>query len=206
MKLFLSSFRLGDHPEQLVALFGTNKRIAIIPNAKDNYEKEYRAQRLDEEIHALEQLGFSPEIVDLQEYFGDKPKLMDKLQDIAGVWVVGGNTFVLRVAMHESGFDEWLKGKIRDTHFVYAGYSAGICVLAPTLEGIEIVDNPQEVQEAYHKELIWQGLGIVGYSFAPHYQSNHPESSLVEKAVEYMIHKNMPFKTLQDGEVEIVEV
>ena len=32
MKMYLSSFRLGDHPEQLVSLVGTNKKAAIIAN------------------------------------------------------------------------------------------------------------------------------------------------------------------------------
>jgi dipeptidase E len=206
MKLYLSSFRLGNNPQKLKELFGKNTRIAIIPNAKDNYEKDYKAQRLDEETYSLEQLGFTPEVVDLQEYFGDQQRLIDRLQDFAGVWVVGGNTFVLRVAMHESGFDTWLKSKLADKDFVYAGYSAGICILSPSLKGLDIVDNPKEVQEAYNKDILWDGLGLVEYSFAPHYQSDHPESAMIEKEVAYMKRNNIPYKALRDGEVLLLEL
>jgi dipeptidase E len=53
---------------------------------------------------------------------------------------------------------------------------------------------------------LWDGLGLIDYSFAPHYRSNHPESEMVEKAVGYMKNKHMSFKTLQDGEVVIDDV
>lgn len=206
MKLYLSSFRLGDHPQKLKELFGKNIRIAIIPNAKDNYEPNYRHQRLAEEMQSLESLGLAAEVVDLKEYFGKKDALEKKLKDFGGVWVVGGNTFVLRVAMHESGFDTWLKSKLSDKDFVYAGYSAGICILSPSLKGLDIVDNPKEVHEAYNKDIMWEGLGIVDYSFAPHYQSDHPESSMVEKEVEYMKRNNIPYKTLRDGDVLLLDL
>ena len=35
MKLYLSSYRLGDKPEQLTELLGDNKKVAVIPNALD---------------------------------------------------------------------------------------------------------------------------------------------------------------------------
>ena len=53
------------------------------------------------------------------------------------------------------------------------------------------------------KEIIWDGVGLVDYCFAPHYKSDHPESSLVDKMVEYFVENKMPFKTLRDGEVII---
>lgn len=203
MKLYLSSFRLGDNPQRLSQLFSHNKTIAVISNAKDAFEKEVLQQRTAQEIHDVTSLGLFPEVLDLKEYFGKKEELIQKLNTFDGVWVVGGNTFTLRVAMAESGFDKWVLSKTTDRDFVYAGYSAGICVLSPTLKGLDIVDNPNEPQKLYGKETMWEGLWIVDYSFAPHYRSDHPESSLVEKEVEYMIQQKMPYKTLHDGEVLI---
>lgn len=206
MKLYLSSFHLGDNPIQLSELFSTNKKIAIIPNAKENLDTLLKEQRMQSELKSLQKIGLQPEIKDLKEFFGNSEKLQEALNTFGEVWVVGGNTFVLRAAMSESGFDRWIQSKLKDKDFVYAGYSAGICVLAPTLQGLDIVDNPQEAIQAYGKEIIWEGLHVLQYSFAPHFRSNHPESVLVEKQVEYFKQHNIPYKTLSDGEVFVTEI
>jgi dipeptidase E len=106
--------------------------------------------------------------------------------------------------MSQSGFDKLIEEKINDSDFVYAGYSAGSCVVTPTLKGLEIVDDPIEVPKGYNSEIIWEGLGFVDYSIAPHYKSNHPESAMVDETVKYFVEHKMPHKTLSDGEVIIV--
>ena len=37
MKLYLSSYFLGNHPEELAKLIGSNKKFGIIMNAGDIY-------------------------------------------------------------------------------------------------------------------------------------------------------------------------
>ena len=88
---------------------------------------------------------------------------------------------------------------------VYGGYSAGICILTPTLRGLELVDDADFVPDGYDSEIIWDGLGIVPYSIAPHYKSDHPESPAIDNTVEYFKEKNMPFKTLRDGEAIVID-
>ena len=39
----------------------------------------------------------------------------------------------------------------------------------------------------------------------PHYDSDHPESEDIAKEVEYCKNNNVPYKTLRDGEVIILE-
>jgi dipeptidase E len=47
-------------------------------------------------------------------------------------------------AMKLSGFDEILKERVKsDRDIIYGGYSAGICILGPTLKGIHIADDPE---------------------------------------------------------------
>lgn len=203
MKLYLSSYHLGNHPEKLVDLIADNKKVAIIANSKDYYDD--REEKVQQEFEELSKLGLLPEELDLREYFGKQEKLREKINNYGAVWVLGGNTFILRRAMAQSGFDEILKEKRNDHSFVYAGYSAGVCVITPTLHGLEIVDDPNIVSEGYNPEIIWEGLGFVDYSIAPHYKSDHPESAGVDKTVEYFIKQKMPFKTLRDGEVIIKE-
>jgi dipeptidase E len=204
MKLYLSSYNLGDNPEKLVELVSPNKRVAVITNASDLKTVEERKDKVKEEFDHLIEIGLLPEELDLRKYFGKQKKLEKKLNEFKTVWVKGGNTFVLRRAMSQSGFDKLIEEKINDSDFVYAGYSAGSCVVTPTLKGLEIVDDPIEVPKGYNSEIIWEGLGFVDYSIAPHYKSNHPESAMVDETVKYFVEHKMPHKTLSDGEVIIV--
>lgn len=201
MKLYLSSYRLGDNPEKLVELFSDNKKIAVIANAMDFVDDFQREESTKQSIMELRNLGLLPEEIDLRDYFGKQEELNKKLNNYGAVYVRGGNTFVLRRAMLQSGFDKLIEERSINPDFIYAGYSAGICVLSPTLHGLELVDNPNIVPQGYKQKIIWDGLNIIDYSIAPHYKSDHPESGSVDKEVEYFIKHNMPFKTLHDGEI-----
>ena len=205
--MYLSSFRLGDHPEQLAKLFGKNRRVAVIANATDDLQTaEERKLKVLKEIEWLDALGLKAEELDLRDYFGKPEELRKKVDEYGGVWVRGGNGFNIVRAAHQSGFDKIILEKNEDKNFVYAGYSAGICFLTPDLQGIELVDDPNFVPVGYKPEIIWKGLGILKYHIAPHYRSpNHPESPLVEKSVEYFISHKMVYKTLRDGEVIITQ-
>ena len=118
---------------------------------------------------------------------------------------MGGNTFVLRQAMKLSGFDAILKSMLKKDNILYGGYSAGICVLAPTMRGLELVDHPEAKPYGKKYKTIWEGLGILNYLIVPHYKSDHPESKRMNKVVKYVIDNKMLFKTLRDGEVIIIE-
>lgn len=205
MKLYLSSYHLGNESAKFIKMFSDNKTIAVIANAMDFVNEAARKESLNGQINDLAKLGLFPEEIDLRNYFQSPVKLKEGLSKYAAIWVKGGNTFILRRAMFQSGLDKIILEKNKNPCFIYGGYSAGICILAPTLKGLEIVDNPTEVSKGYNKKIIWEGLGIIDYSIAPHYKSDHPESFKVDKTVEYFIKNNMPFKTLRDGEVIIKE-
>lgn len=104
--------------------------------------------------------------------------------------------------MKLSGLDELLKKLRGRNNFLYAGYSAAGCVLAPNLKVYEIVDK---IDTPYSelKEVIWDGLGILNFAFMPHWDSEHPESADVEKEIAYCKQNNIPYKALRDGEVII---
>ena len=202
MKLYLSSFHLGKDPQKLKNLVSNNKRAAVINNALDCYGNTDRVRKSkQQELDDLKGLGLSPEDLDLRRFFGKQEELRTKISEYGLVWVRGGSSFVLRRAMKESGFDEVLEGLSFGDSLVYAGYSFGVCVITPTLRGVELVDDPNVIPEGYRKEIIWDGVGLVNYSFAPHYHSNHPESEAVDKLVQYYIENNMPFRALRDGDV-----
>lgn len=204
MKLYLSSYRIGSDPTKLTELFSANKKAAVIANAMDFLEKSERDKSVQQEIDDLTNLGLTAEELDLRDYFDKSKNLNKKLNAYGLVWVRGGNAFILRRAMAQSGFDKLLKKKNKDPDFVYAGYSAGACVMSSTLHGLELVDNPHRTPDKYKAKVIWNGISIIDFLIAPHYKSDHPESALVQKIVDYYIQKKIPFKTLSDGEVIVV--
>jgi dipeptidase E len=204
MKLYLSSYGLGNKPKELSNLIGANKRTAVIMNAQDLVLPERRAERLQQEISNLESLGLEPEELDLRSYFSKHSELATLLSNYGALWVRGGNSFVLMRAMKQSGFNKSIIPLVRDEQIVYAGFSAGSCVASPDLHGIELVDDPLTVPRGYDAEIVWDGLNLIDYSIAPHYQSDHPESEDIEKVVDYFKTNNVTYKTLHDGEVLVV--
>jgi dipeptidase E len=205
MKMYLSSYRLGNHADQLVNLIGDNKKVAVITNSIDfGDDPERRKAGVQREIDDLTNLGLNPEELDLRKYFGKPQELANKLSEYGTIWVRGGNTFILRRAFSESGMDKWLVSQKDNKDLVYAGYSAGVCILAPSLVGLETVDDPNILAEGYKEGVIWDGLGLIDFAFAPHYRSDHPESEAVEKEVEYYQTHQIKYRALKDGEVIII--
>ncbi len=93
MKLYLSSYLLGNDPGILAAIVGDNKKAAVIANAADNSDVTGRQQYVQQQINALQELGFEPEELDLRDYF-DNPKDLERALKKYGVlWVLGGNTW-----------------------------------------------------------------------------------------------------------------
>ncbi len=210
MKLYLSSYKLGEQTELLKQwLAPTQKRVGYIPNAFDftNWrDPANRAKHMEFDMNELRKLGFEVEELDLKNYFGKKADLKCKLGELDMLWVSGGNTFILRQAMRFSGFDELVAELSARANFVYGGYSAGCCVLSPTLKGLQIVDDPKDFPYQGIQETIWEGLGLIDYAFLPHYDSDHPESADIDKEVAYCTAQGIPFKTVRDGEVIVASI
>jgi len=198
LKYYLSSYRVGNHGEKFAEMLN-GRRVAYIPNALDHISIEDQTKTRDRNQKDLENLSINSEILDLKDYFDNSEKLSEVLSNYAGVWVTGGNTFVLRQAMKLSGFDSILKSVSED--FIYAGYSAGVCVLAPNLEPLQIVDDPNKSPYPQLSEPIWDGLNILNHMILPHYKSDHPESADIDLEVAECEKKGIPYKTIRDGEV-----
>jgi len=174
----------------------------VIPNALDFSEDIGRRRNsIAREIDDLRKWGITSEALDLRDFFGHKRLLQNHLEDTSMLWVVGGNTFLLRRAMALSGLDLILQAKRGDPNFLYAGYSAGACVLCPSLEGIHLADRPQAHAKGYTGDVLWTGLGLIDYYFVPHFRCNHFESDAMEAVAAYYHRKNLPYRTVADGDV-----
>lgn len=208
MKWYLSSYWFGKHVDRLPELLPEPKKsIGCISNAMDYSEADAEAVATsnEQQMQVLWELGIDSEQLDLQEYFRRPEALWKKLNDLGGIWVRGGNVFVLRQAMWLSGFDRLIRELQHRDEFLYAGYSAGVCVLAPDLQALQIVDDSTEMPYAGVNETIWEGLGLLNHVILPHYDSDHPESSAIEQAIVYCKSRGIPYQPLRDGEVIIRE-
>ena len=201
MKLYLSSYKLGNKIDELKSWIKEHgNKIVLIPNSRDIYEDSERLRNgiLNDKM-MLEEIGFDVDIISLKDYFNNQEKLFEYFNKYNAFFVIGGNTFALRKAMQLSGFDDYLMNQVDNDNFLYAGYSAGICVLSPNMKGLELVDEPLN---PYNDEsVIYDGIGILDYVIVPHYKSDHPESHLVDKVVDYMNENGVKYVTLSDGDV-----
>lgn len=195
---------IGNQPHRLKAMLGDNLTAAVITNAGDGWDS-YRTLQLPRFIQDLAAAGIKGKELDLRKYFGKTENLKKKLSEVGLIWVTGGNTFILRRAMKESGFDKILPELLQSNKIVYGGFSAGICVLSPTLQGIHLADEPKDVPPGYNKEIIWDGLGLIDFFIVPHFQSGHEESILSDKVVEYYENRQWSYQTLVDGEALQIE-
>ena len=202
MRLYLSSFDLGSPTSDLVAL-APQGRVGLIMNALDNFPDQ-RAMWRARQSRQLEALGFSLSDLDLRDYFCAKEQLRNRLSDIDLVWINGGNTFILRRAMKVSGFDELVKEMLLKDEIAYAGFNAGTVIVAPSLRGLETVDDPDDVPERYLRETVWEGLDLLPFSIVVHYQSDHSESALVENEVAFYEREGILYRTLRDGQALVV--
>ena len=202
MKLYLSSYRLGNHGDELVKLVGKpGAKVAVCQNALDwSTDLERKAKSLQAEFDDMKRLGFEPEELDLRDYFG-KSGLVDVLRSYDMVWFRGGNTFMLVKAMKQSGFNEVIEKLVKTDRLVYAGYSAAFCAMSKSLHGVELVDDKDAVADGYEPGDVWEGFGLIDFYPIVHFRSDHSESELAEKEYEYVKNLDVSFKTFRDGDV-----
>lgn len=206
MKLYLSSYFFGNNVQDLLSLMEMKSRVAIILNAGDSYGDEKRPIYLAKEVEKFKSFGHEAEELDLRDYFDGQHDIVTKLEQYNMLWIMGGNSFVLRRAMAQSRADKVITKLVKANKLIYAGFSAGSVVATPSLHGIELVDDPNSIPGGYSSEIIWDGLSLVDYSIAPHYKSDHPESKVVDSVVAYFESHNMSYRTITDGEAIVVDV
>ncbi len=204
MRLYLSSFALEKRTDRLVALARHGAAVSVVMNAMDNFPRA-REEWLANQTETLRSLGFVPEELDLRDYFGSAERLTAALAGKGLLWINGGNSFLLRRAMRQSGFDSVVRGLLASDEIVYGGFSAAVCCAGPTLRGVELVDDANALSAGYASETVWDGLGLIDHSVAVHYRSGSAESKRIERTIAYWKSQNMPYRTLRDGEALVID-
>lgn len=204
MRLYLSSYRLGNHVDHLKSLLPSKPRVALVENALDLFSldsrRAYKTEVYDP-FTEMEGLGFTVTELDLRQYFGRPKELGERLSGTDLVWCLGGESFVLRRAMMASGFDTEIVPRLKSGDLVYGGFSAGAVVATPSLRGIHIMDDPETVPEGYPTEVVWNGLNLVDFAIVPHFRSRHLEAEKAERAKSFFEEHQIPHEALVDGDV-----
>lgn len=206
MRLYLSSWRVGERAGSLLALLGDGKRAALIDNGRDlqsDEAREHHRREIHDPATELAALGIATTRLDLRQFFGRPDALRAELARYDLVWVTGGNAFVLRRAMKASGFDDVIIGMLDNDEIVYGGFSAGAVVAAPSLRGIHLMDDADAVPCGYDPETVWDGLGLIDHAIVPHYRSPHPETAAAERTTRHLTGQGLRYRALRDGEVVV---
>lgn len=202
MILYLSSQKFGDKCDFLKKWINNhNNKILLIFNALDAKGQDKINNNVKEDISLLREIGFEVTTIDLKEYFDKYEELNKICHNYNTFCVMGGNVFVLRQAMKYSGFDTFLNELTNNNNYLYIGYSAGSCVLSKELNILKTVDEPIDF---YNKgEILYDGIGLIGYIFIPHYKSNYHKAYLIDEIVDTCKKDKIKYKAFRDGEVII---
>jgi dipeptidase E len=195
MRLYLSSFRLGRPSERLVTM-ADGPRVALVPNALDALPAAARNAAIEVDLADLAPTGLTVEVVDLHD-----PSARRLLSECDIIWVRGGNVFVLRRALADTGADELLTNLISDDAVCYGGYSAGACVLCPDLTPLQAVDDLSGIQSP-----VTTGLSMLDRLFVPHVNSpGHPETEACTALSQALDAAGQSHWALEDGQVLVVQ-
>ena len=186
----------------MVRLLGRGARLAVVTNAKDYKTDEERQASVSEVLTFLSELGFAATELDLRPYFDQPNDWAAYFNDYDGVWLAGGNTFVLRRALDAAGLSGPLTELVRSGGLRYGGESAGAIMATPGLTGVQYGDDPDVLPEGYAAPTPWQGLALVETYLVPHFSSNWDGAAEMVVALEA---DGKPYRTLTDDQAFVVE-
>lgn len=205
MRLYLASYRT-DTVQPLLDLAAPSARAVVVSNALDlipDGDRRAYAAQVHDPVADLRDAGLAAEDLDLRDYFGKPAELDRALAGVGLVWAVGGNAFLLRRAMAQSGLDKILTRRLAEDTLVYGGWSAGACVAGATLRGLHLMDDTDPVAAGYDSAPIWEGQGLVDFAIVPHFASDHAEAEAAERAAAWMTEQGIAHRTLRDGEAVV---
>jgi dipeptidase E len=165
----------GDHLEQLRELVGDNRAVLVILNASDRKNGLGRLKKQLKARWRWSRAGFEYHELDLRKFFDRKGKLKKFIKEVSPglIYAAGGNTFILRRAFKQSGFDDILAADLKADKYVYGGGSAGAVIVCKDLRYyINPDDDPTETPKGYDTWPIMEGLGIVREYLVPHYNTD----------------------------------
>ncbi|WP_186759373.1 Type 1 glutamine amidotransferase-like domain-containing protein [Arthrobacter alpinus] len=172
-------------------------------NAFDGVDPEIRRIETKRQLVNLAGIGLTAQELDLRAHDADSLSVEFGQPDF--IWVRGGNVFTLRAALARSGADALIVDRLRADALVYAGFSAGGCVLAPSLSGLEECDPTGDALSLYGA-VEFDGLNILDRPFVPHLgSSDHPEREILTQVAATCAQDGKQYWALRDGQALVVD-
>ncbi|HEU4607243.1 MAG TPA: Type 1 glutamine amidotransferase-like domain-containing protein, partial [Chitinophagaceae bacterium] len=181
-------------------------KVAVVTNAKDYKTPQEREVKVKELLEYLSDLGLRTTEVDLRKYFSNHAALEKTLKKYQAIWLAGGNVFLLRRALKQSGLDKILYDKVRKNELIYGGESAGAIVAGPTLKFSEMEgdeDDPQYIAEGYDSKVLWDGLNFVNYVPVPHYLDSDYGAD-IDEYIERLNNAGIAHKNMTNAQAIII--
>jgi dipeptidase E len=184
--LLLASHGVGALP-QLADRETQGLRLAFVPTAAgpDAEAKPW----VQADRRQLERLGCAVSTLDLAAVGADE--LAVALHGLDGVFLTGGNSFLLLWHACRSGFAELAPPLVESGSLLYVGTSAGAVLAAPDLAPVATLDKRREVPELESTV----GLGLVPFLVLPH--DDEPETRARNDAI-VSAHEDASFVRLTD--------
>ena len=191
-RLLLASCGVGALPV-LVGRDVAGLRLAFVPTAAgpDAETKEW----VQADRRQLESFRCEVSTLDLAVVEADE--VAAALRGVDGVFLTGGNSYLLLWHARRSGFAELVPGLVADGRLVYAGTSAGAMVAGPDLAAAASLDNRREVPELESS----LALGLVPFVVLPH--DNDPETCARHDEI-VAAHPTVDFVRLTDERAMLV--
>jgi dipeptidase E len=155
MKILLGSGGVGTEERRemyrslMLENFSDCKKVAFVPYASGDHAGYTKRMR--------EFSGEEIDLVGIHEF--DDP--VSALGQMNGIYVGGGNTWLLVRELHARGLIEPLRDAVKDRGLPYAGVSAGANVACPTMQTTN--DMPITMVPSF------ETLGLVPFQINPHY-------------------------------------
>jgi dipeptidase E len=205
MRLFLASRVFGKYVQTLIDMANGN-RVLVVFNALDGH---FPLAKLLKKV-AINLLfiwkGFRPKNLDLRKYFGRQNELR-KLIDVhrpAVIFAVGGNPFVLRRALSQSGLDKIIQKNLANDKYVYAGCSTGAMVASPSMQYYKAKYTPDDnVPKKYKKGVTNAGMNLTQLFIVPHCDRGWFKKSATEIR-HNLVDARKCFVELNDSDVFVV--
>jgi dipeptidase E len=190
-RLLLASHGIGALPELTGDTAGL--RLAFVPTAAgpDAETKPW----VQADRRQLARLGCEVSTLDLAVV--EASQVEEALRGFDGVFLSGGNSYLLLWHARRSGFAELVPPRVEDGSLVFVGTSAGSLVAGPDIAPAASLDNRREVPQLESSV----GLALVPFTVLPH--DDDPETAAIHDDI-VAAHPSTAFVRLTDDRAVVV--
>ncbi len=200
MKLFLSSIAISESQvDAFAGLVGKPAHditIGLIEDAATcaGEMPDWAFQNRE----MIKSTGAWVELIVLKDYVDRFDELEMEVSKYDCLFIGGGNTFYLRELMKKTRLDEIVIAFMKEG-LVYGGASAGAIIAGPTLDHVDLVDDPSLANVVYR-----DGLRLIDKVIVPHFQ--HPEyGHLIQQMYDNLVAEGHDVVAITDEQAVIID-